>query len=117
MVKYVYLAVAVVFLGLCGWTWYQSQMIDDLKAENRTQAQTIAEQQKANERLNATLEVERQAVEAAQKNAKALQHKVEIAQREIKSILAKDQCATMALPDGVADHIKRLHQQATNRKH
>lgn len=110
-------SIAIVIFGLCGWTWYQSQMIDGLRAENRTQAQAIVEQQKANERLNATLEVERQAVETAQKNAKALQHKVEIAQREIKSILAKDQCAAMALPDGVADHIKRLHQQATNRQH
>ncbi|MCW9717354.1 DUF2570 family protein [Avibacterium sp. 21-599] len=31
-------------LGLCGWVWYQSQMISSLKAKNQTQAQTITTQ-------------------------------------------------------------------------
>ena len=31
-------------LGLCGWTWFQSQKISSLKAENQAQAQTIETQ-------------------------------------------------------------------------
>lgn len=31
-------------LGLCGWTWYQSQKISSLQAENQAQAQTIQQQ-------------------------------------------------------------------------
>ena len=38
------IALAVVVLGLCGWTWYQSQKISSLKAENQAQAQTIETQ-------------------------------------------------------------------------
>lgn len=105
-----------VILGLCGWTWYQSQMIDDLRAENRTQAQTIENQRSVNHALKISLAAEQQAVETAQNTAKALQHKVETAQREIKSILARDQCANSNLPNGVADHIKRLHRQGGNRQ-
>ncbi|MDY2947081.1 MAG: DUF2570 domain-containing protein [Mannheimia varigena] len=109
-------SLAIVILGLCVWLWGQSQMIDNLRAENQTQAQTIEQQQKANQRLTDTLEQERQAVEKSQKIANELRNKVEIAQNEIKSILAKDSCAKADLPNGVADSLKRLHQQ-NNHKH
>ena len=39
--KPIMIALAVAVLGLCGWTWYQSQKISSLKAENQAQAQTI----------------------------------------------------------------------------
>nr|DAE00054.1 MAG TPA: Protein of unknown function (DUF2570) [Siphoviridae sp. ct0qt9] len=42
--KPIMIALAVVVLGLCGWTWYQSQKISSLKAENQAQAQTIETQ-------------------------------------------------------------------------
>lgn len=107
---------AIVILGLGVWLWGQSQMIDNLRAENQTQAQTIAEQLKANQRLTDTLEQERQAVENSQKFANELRNKVEVAQNEIKSILTQDSCAKADLPNGVADSIKRLHRQ-NNHKH
>ncbi|HGO5815128.1 TPA: DUF2570 domain-containing protein [Mannheimia haemolytica] len=109
-------SLAIVILGLCVWLWGQSQMIDNLRAENQTQAQTIEQQQKANQRLADKLEQERQAVEKSQKIANELRNKVEIVQNEIKSILAQDSCAKTDLPNGVADSIKRLHQQ-NNHKH
>lgn len=31
-------------LGLCGWIWYQSDTISDIRAENQAQAQTIETQ-------------------------------------------------------------------------
>ena len=42
--KPIMIALAVAVLGLCGWTWYQSQKISSLKAENQVQAQTIETQ-------------------------------------------------------------------------
>lgn len=102
-------------LGLCVWLWYQSHIISSLRADNLAQVQTIAQQQQANQRLIATLEQERQAVEKSQKIANELQNKVEMVQSEIKSILAKDNCAKANLPNGVADGIKRLHQQNNNK--
>lgn len=104
-------SLAIVILGLCVWLWGQSQRIDNLRAENHAQAQTIEQQQKANQRLTDSLEQERQAVEKSQKMANELRNKVEIVQNEIKSILAQDRCAKADLPNGVADGIKRLHQQ------
>ena len=53
-------------LGLCGWTWYQSQKISSLKAENQAQAQTIKQQEDANKALNIALQQERDAVIAQQ---------------------------------------------------
>ncbi|OOF52576.1 hypothetical protein BKK53_04695 [Rodentibacter trehalosifermentans] len=62
-------------LGLSGWAWHQSNVIDELKAENQTQAQTIANQSavisqlestaKENERL--TLELSKQETESRNK--------------------------------------------------
>lgn len=65
--KYLYATASGVILGLCGWIWFQSQKIDSLRVENQVQAQTIENQQKANQHLSERLEAERQAVETAQK--------------------------------------------------
>ncbi|TRC16178.1 DUF2570 domain-containing protein [Mannheimia haemolytica] len=116
MLNWISGTIAIVILGLCVWLWGQSQIIDSLRAENHIQAQTIEQQQKVNQRLADTLEQERQAVEKSQKIANELRDKVEIVQNEIKSILAQDSCAKTDLPNGVADSIKRLHQQ-NNHKH
>ncbi|MDO9750755.1 DUF2570 family protein, partial [Glaesserella parasuis] len=50
-------------LGLCAWLWGQSQRISALAAENQTQAQTIEQQQEANNKLTMQLQQKRQAVE------------------------------------------------------
>ena len=111
MLNWISGTIAIVILGLCVWLWGQSQMIDSLRAEKHIQTQTIEQQQKANQQLISHLEQERQAVEKSQKSANEMRNKVEIAQSEIKSILAQDSCAKTDLPNGVADSIKRLHQQ------
>ena len=38
------LTALLLILGLCGWSWFQSQKISSLKAENQAQAQTIQQQ-------------------------------------------------------------------------
>ena len=42
-------------LGLWGWTWYQSQKISSLKAENQAQAQTIQQQSESIIQLKADI--------------------------------------------------------------
>ena len=42
-------------LGLCGWTWFQSQKISSLKAENQAQAQTIQRQSESIIQLKADI--------------------------------------------------------------
>ena len=42
-------------LGLCSWTWYQSQKISSLKAENQAQAQTIQQQSESITQLKADI--------------------------------------------------------------
>ncbi|WP_324681597.1 DUF2570 family protein [Bibersteinia trehalosi] len=105
------LCVAVIILGLCSWIYYQSNKIDRLNIKITEQAQTIEQQQQANQQLKDNLAQERQAVENQQRIASELRNKVEITQNEIKSILTKDNCAKTALPNGVADSLKRLHKQ------
>ena len=55
--------IALTILGLCGWIWRQSKNIDELRAENQVQAQTIKSQEQVNQSLKDTIETERQAVE------------------------------------------------------
>lgn len=42
-------------LGLCGWTWFQSQKISSLKSENQAQAQTIQQQSESIIQLKADI--------------------------------------------------------------
>ena len=58
-----------VILGLGGWIWYQGSTIDEMTAENQAQAQTIKQQEEANQALNLALQQEREAViEQQQRN-------------------------------------------------
>lgn len=81
--------IALTILGLCGWIWFQHGTINDLKAENQTQANLIAEQEKVNQSLKDTIEVERQAVEQQRvihdEIKQAAQDKVQVVRKIIKS--------------------------------
>ena len=93
-------------LGLCGWTWYQSQKISSLKAENQAQAQTIKSQEQVNQSLKDTIETERQAVEQQRvindEIKQTTQDKVQIVRKIIKS----QPCYNTRIYD---DAIERLH--------
>ena len=92
--------------GLCGWIWYQHGTINDLKAENQTQASLIAEQEKVNQSLKETIEAERQAVEQQRvindEIKQATQDKVQVVRKIIKS----QPCYNTRIYD---DAIERLH--------
>lgn len=104
--KPIMIALAVVVLGLCGWTWYQSQKISSLKAENQVQAQTIKNQEQVNQSLKDTIEIERQAVEQQRvindEIKQATQDKVQVVRKIIKS----QPCYNTRIYD---DAIERLH--------
>ena len=93
-------------LGLCGWTWYQSQKISSLKAESQAQAQTIKSQEQVNQSLKDTIETERQAVEQQRvindEIKQTTQDKVQIVRKIIKS----QPCYNTRIYD---DAIERLH--------
>mgnify|MGYP000013287078 CR=1 FL=1 len=99
----IFLAVTV---SLCGWIWFQHGTINDLRAENQTQANLIAEQEKVNQSLKDTIEVERQAVEQQRvindEIKQATQDKVQVVRKIIKS----QPCYNTRIYD---DAIERLH--------
>ncbi|MDG6894535.1 DUF2570 family protein [Volucribacter amazonae] len=99
--------VIVAVLGLCLWSFYQSQRINRLKADNQTQAQTIEQLTQQQRQLTLSLEQERQAI--VKLTAEEHRQKVK-ADEDIQIIdrtLSKEHCATTRLP---ADVIKRLQQ-------
>ena len=106
MVNKLILIFLAVTISLCGWIWFQHGTINDLKAENQTQANLIAEQEKVNQSLKDTIEVERQAVEQQRvihdEIKQATQDKVQVVRKIIKS----QPCYNTRIYD---DAIERLH--------
>lgn len=97
---------AAAILGLCGWIWYQSDTISDIRTENQAQAQTIKNQEQVNQSLKDTIEVERQAVEQQRvindEIKQTTQDKVQVVRKIIKS----QPCYNTRIYD---DAIERLH--------
>lgn len=98
--------IALTILGLCGWIWHQSKNIDELRAENQVQAQTIKSQEQVNQSLKDTIETERQAVEQQRvindEIKQTTQDKVQVVRKIIKS----QPCYSTRIND---DAIERLH--------
>lgn len=89
MVNKLILIFLAVTVSLCGWIWFQHGTINDLRAENQTQANLIAEQEKVNQSLKDTIEVERQAVEQQRvihdEIKQEAQNKIQVVRKIIKS--------------------------------
>ena len=106
MVNKLILIFLAVTVSLCGWIWFQHGTINDLKAENQTQASLIAEQEKVNQSLKDTIEEERQAVEQQRvihdEIKQASQDKIQVVRKIIKS----QPCYNTRIYD---DAIERLH--------
>lgn len=94
-------------LGLCGWIWYQSDTISDIRAENQAQAQTIKAQQEVNKVLNVALQQERAAViEQQQRNDEIERMATENAE-SIKTIIKTQPCANTRLPQSAIDRLRK----------
>lgn len=106
MVNKLILIFLAVTVSLCGWIWFQHGTINDLRAENQTLANLIAEQEKVNQSLKNTIEIERQAVEQQRvihdEIKQASQDKIQVVRKIIKS----QPCYNTRIYD---DAIERLH--------
>lgn len=92
-------------LGLCGWIWYQSDTISDIRAENQAQAQTIKAQQEVNKVLNVALQQERAAIiEQQQRNDEIERMATENAE-SIKTIIKTQPCANTRLPQSALERL------------
>ena len=91
-------------LGLCGWTWYQSQKISSLKAKNQAQAQTIQQQEDANKALTIALQ-ERDAVIAQQQRNDEIERIATENAESVKTIIKTQPCAHTRLPQSALDRL------------
>jgi hypothetical protein len=99
--------VAITILGLCGWTWYQSQKISSLKTENQAQAQTIKQQQEANQALTTALQQERDAVIAQQQRNEEIERMATENAESVKTIIKTQPCANTRLPQSAIDLLRK----------
>lgn len=98
---------AAAILGLCGWIWYQSDTISDIRAENQAQAKTIKAQQEVNKVLNVALQQERAAViEQQQRNDEIERMATENAE-SIKTIIKTQPCANTRLPQSALERLRK----------
>lgn len=94
-------ALVLIVLGLWIWSRYQHSNIIDLRAENQTQAQTIKQQEEANQALNLALQQEREAViEQQQENAK-IEDEANAKAETIRTIIKTQPCARTRLPEPI----------------
>lgn len=99
--------IAITILVLCGWTWYQSQKISSLKAENQAQAQTIKAQQEVNKILNVALQQERAAVIEQQQRNEEIERMATENAESIKTIIKTQPCANTRLPQSAIDRLRQ----------
>lgn len=99
--------IAITILGLCGWTWYQSQKISSLKAENQAQAQTIKAQQEVNKILNVAIQQERMAVIEQQQRNEEIERMATENAESIKTIIKTQPCANTRLPQSALERLRK----------
>ena len=95
-----------IVISLCGWIWFQHGTINDLKAENQTQANLIAEQEQVNQSLKDTIEIERQAVEQQRVIHDEIKQASQDKIQAVRKIIKTQPCYSTRIAD---DAIGRLH--------
>ena len=101
------LTALLLILGLCGWSWFQSQKISSLKAENQAQAQTIKQQEEANKALNVALQQEREAVIEQQQRNEEIERAATENAESVKTIIKTQPCANTRLPQHALDRLRK----------
>ena len=91
---------------MCGWIWRQSKNIDELRAENQVQAQTIKSQEQVNQSLKETIEIERQAVEQQRVIHDEIKQASQDKIQAVRKIIKTQPCYSTRIND---DAIERLH--------
>lgn len=98
---------AAAILGLCGWIWYQSDTISDIRAENQAQAQTIKAQQEVNKILNVAIQQERMAVIEQQQRNEEIERMATENAESIKTIIKTQPCANTRLPQSALERLRK----------
>lgn len=101
------LTALLLILGLCGWSWFQSQKISSLEAENQAQAQTIKQQEEANKALNVALQQEREAVIEQQQRNEEIERMATENAESVKTIIKTQPCANTRLPQHALDRLRK----------
>ena len=104
--SYAIAIISLTILGLCGWIWHQSKNIDELRAENQAQAQTIKSQEQVNQSLKNALETERQAVEQQRVIHDEIKQASQDKIQSVRKIIKTQPCYSTRIAD---DAIERLH--------
>lgn len=99
-------SVVLTILGLCGWIWHQSKNIDELRAENQVQAQTIKSQEQVNQSLKDTIEVEREAVKKQRVLHDEIKQEAQNKIQAVRKIIKSQPCYSTRINDAA---IERLH--------
>ena len=94
-------ALVLIVLGLWIWSRYQHSNIIDLRAENQTQAQTIKQQEEANQALNVALQQEREAVIEQQQENTKIEDEANAKAETIRTIIKTQPCARTRLPEPI----------------
>ena len=108
------LTALLLILGLCGWIWYQSNIISGIRAENQAQAQTIKQQketieqqQEANQALTTALQQERDAVIAQQQRNEEIERMATENAESVKTIIKTQPCANTRLPQSALERLRK----------
>lgn len=91
---------------MCGWIWHQSKNIDELRAENQVQAQTIKSQEQVNQSLKDTIDIERKAVEQQRGIHDEIKQASQDKIQAVRKIIKTQPCYSTRIHD---DAIERLH--------
>lgn len=91
---------------MCGWIWHQSKNIDELRAENQVQAQTIKSQEQVNQSLKDTIDIERKAVEQQRVIHDEIKQASQDKIQAVRKIIKTQPCYSTRIHD---DAIERLH--------
>lgn len=97
--------IALTILGLCGWIWHQSKNIDELRAENQVQAQTIKQQEEVNQALNVALQQEREAVIEQQQRNEEIERVALENVESVKTIIKTQPCYRTKLPQSALERL------------
>lgn len=106
MINKLTLIFLAVTISLCGWIWFQHGTINDLRAENQTQANLIAEQEKVNQSLKDTIDIERKAVEQQRVIHDEIKQASQDKIQAVRKIIKTQPCYSTRIHD---DAIERLH--------
>ncbi|MFZ7342931.1 DUF2570 family protein [Avibacterium volantium] len=93
-------------LGLCGWVWYQSQMISSLTAKNQAQARTIQQLNHSLAEKTRQLNDERKATEKQTALEQAQREKADEDIQVIYKTIKVQDCSRQRLPDDVTKRLQ-----------